>query len=93
MEETEFTEEQEIQEELNVDLPETNQELGSTEGHDNANSKKQGRGRTMKKSAHLQTIEGRNPFILNALGQPIGPEESIKDFTFFVGTLSRMPNL
>ncbi|GAB2295060.1 hypothetical protein Dimus_029242 [Dionaea muscipula] len=93
MEETEFTEEQEMQEELNIDLPETNQELGSTEGHDNANSKKRGRGRTMKKSAHLQTLEGRNPIILNALGQPIGSEESIKDFTFFVGTLSRMPNL
>ncbi|GAB2273190.1 hypothetical protein Dimus_007993 [Dionaea muscipula] len=40
MEETEFTEEQEVQEELNVDLPETNQELGSTEGNDNGNSKK-----------------------------------------------------
>ncbi|GAB2283685.1 hypothetical protein Dimus_018184 [Dionaea muscipula] len=35
MEETEFTEEQEVQEELNVDLTENNQELGSTEGHDN----------------------------------------------------------
>ncbi|GAB2290834.1 hypothetical protein Dimus_025098 [Dionaea muscipula] len=93
MEENEFIEEQEMQEELNVDLPETNQELRSTEGHDNANSKNRGRGRAMKKSAHLQTLEGRNPIILNAWGQPIGPEESIKDFTFFVGTLSRMPNL
>ncbi|GAB2288761.1 hypothetical protein Dimus_023073 [Dionaea muscipula] len=68
MEETEFTEEQEMQEELNVDLTENNQELGSTEGHDNANSKKRGRGQTMKKSAHLQTVEGRNPIILNASG-------------------------
>ncbi|GAB2285799.1 hypothetical protein Dimus_020238 [Dionaea muscipula] len=47
----------------------------------------------MKKSAHLQTVEGRNPIILNASGQPIGPEKYIKDFTSFVGTLSRMPNL
>ncbi|GAB2290530.1 hypothetical protein Dimus_024808 [Dionaea muscipula] len=93
MEETEFTEEQEVQEELNVDLPETNQELGSTEGHDNANSKKRGRGRTMKKSAHLQTLEGQKPIILNALGQAIGLEEYINDFIFFMGTLSRMPNL
>ncbi|GAB2273191.1 hypothetical protein Dimus_007994 [Dionaea muscipula] len=47
----------------------------------------------MKKSTHLQTLEGRQPIILIALGQPIGPEEYINDFTFFVGTLSRMPNL
>ncbi|GAB2268898.1 hypothetical protein Dimus_003840, partial [Dionaea muscipula] len=54
MEEIEFIEEQE---ELNVDLPETNLKLGSTKGHDNANSKKRGRGQTMKQAAQLQTLE------------------------------------
>ncbi|GAB2294675.1 hypothetical protein Dimus_028871 [Dionaea muscipula] len=54
MEEIEFIEEQE---ELNVDLPETNLKLGSTKGHDNVNSKKRGRGQTMKQVAHLQTLE------------------------------------
>ncbi|GAB2278851.1 hypothetical protein Dimus_013525 [Dionaea muscipula] len=48
MEEIEFIEEQE---ELNVELPETNLKLGSTKGHDNANSKKRGRGQTMKQAA------------------------------------------
>ncbi|GAB2270931.1 hypothetical protein Dimus_005791 [Dionaea muscipula] len=54
MEEIEFIEEQE---ELNADLLETNQKLRSTKGHDNANSKKRGRGQTMKQLAHLQTLE------------------------------------
>ncbi|GAB2266363.1 hypothetical protein Dimus_001372 [Dionaea muscipula] len=54
MEEIEFIEEQE---ELNVDLPETNLKLGSTKGHDNANSKKRGRGQIMKQVAQLQTLE------------------------------------
>ncbi|GAB2302062.1 hypothetical protein Dimus_036084 [Dionaea muscipula] len=54
MEEIEFIEEQE---ELNVELPETNLKLGSTKGHDNANSKKRGRGQTMKQAAQLQTLE------------------------------------
>ncbi|GAB2271025.1 hypothetical protein Dimus_005877 [Dionaea muscipula] len=44
-------------EELNVELPETNLKLGSTKGHDNANSKKRGRGQTMKQAAQLQTLE------------------------------------
>ncbi|GAB2278451.1 hypothetical protein Dimus_013134 [Dionaea muscipula] len=128
MEEIEFIE---VQEELNVDLPETNLKLGSTKGHDNANSKKRGRGQTMKQAAQLQTLEKlhekqdkrkqvarelnveetefteeqevqeelnvdlpeTNQELGSTEGHDNGLEESIKDFTFFVGTLSRMPNL
>ncbi|GAB2273142.1 hypothetical protein Dimus_007947 [Dionaea muscipula] len=60
MEETEFTEEQEMQEELNVDLPETNQELGSTEGHDNAREHVEG-GESSNPVDPFEAVMGKDP--------------------------------